>query len=190
MRLVSLSVFAVLAACNQHGSGGFPDGGFPRTDGGGTVCGGFANTQCAITEFCDFGDNNCGNADGPGICTPRPQGCPDNLDPVCACDGQVHANECDAESAGFDVNATASCTVTTGDMACGFRQCQTSTSYCEHIVSSIQGVPDTFTCKPLPTCVGTPTCVCLQNEQCGAMCSGTAQAGLTLVCHAGHGGGG
>jgi hypothetical protein len=186
MRLVALSWFLIVvgSACTlEHGQGGFSDGGNPPP---GSVCGGFANQQCGPTEFCDFDRDGCGAADESGTCRPRPTGCPDNFDPVCGCDGQVHSNACDASAAGIDVNANGTCPVDAGRFACGFRTCDLMTEYCEHGFSDIGSEPDSFTCKPLPACPSQfPSCGCMTAEPCGSMCSGTATTGLTLTCPGG-----
>jgi hypothetical protein len=78
MKWLALVICIVTAAC-EHGKGG----GIPPVDGGGSgvACGGFAGTQCPITEFCDFGRNSCGSSDEQGparvppaapICSSRP----------------------------------------------------------------------------------------------------------------------
>ena len=73
------------------------------------LCGGFAGRLCADNEYCDYTDNDCGAADGPGTCKPRPEACTAIYSPVCACDGNVYGNECDAATHGLDVSTTSSC---------------------------------------------------------------------------------
>jgi hypothetical protein len=68
-------------------------------------CGGFAGVACPDDMYCDFPDDGCGFADGMGVCEDRPQGCPEYIDEVCACDGQVYSNECFAHANGTDVYA-------------------------------------------------------------------------------------
>ncbi len=191
MRIAQLAIallFAFsLAACTEHGKGGQIDGGGTpgSSDGGGSgrMCGGFGNLQCGASEFCDFDRNGCGASDESGVCHERPTGCPDNLDPVCGCDGQVHSNSCDAFAAGVDVNANGSCPVEQGRFACGFRTCNVMTEYCQRAASDIGNEPDQFTCKPLPGCPSQfPTCSCLANETCGGNCTGSGATGLTVTC--------
>jgi hypothetical protein len=182
-RLPPLVLGLMLGGClYESGSGG----GSPTDGGSGRACGGFAGESCGSREFCDFGRNTCGASDEQGICRSRPNGCPDLFDPVCGCDQVVHSNECDAQAAGVDVNASGGCPVQAGEHACGFRTCQSETEYCQHGFSDIGGEPDSFTCKPLPVGCGTsPTCGCLAAEPCGAFCAEMPPGALTVRCPGG-----
>lgn len=172
-------------------SGGNTSSGGTTASGGtggataGKMCGGIAGIQCAADEFCDFLDDQCGGADGAGECKPRPQGCPDIYMPVCACDGEVKGNGCDANAQGQDVNVLGGCTAPAGMMPCGPGFCELATSYCQRTTSDVAGYPDSFSCIPLPAgCGDVPSCACLANENCGNMCS-EADGGLTLTCPGG-----
>ncbi|MDW8363392.1 MAG: Kazal-type serine protease inhibitor domain-containing protein [Myxococcales bacterium] len=75
-----------------------------RRRAGPRFCGGFADEPCDDGEFCDYPDGSyCGGDDTPGVCRPRPSGCPDVLRPVCGCDGRTYDNACNANAAGVDV---------------------------------------------------------------------------------------
>jgi len=177
-----LGVALLLVACEHGKGGGIP----PGTDGGGAVCGGFAGTQCAADEWCDFAANDCGGSDGTGTCKQRPFACDDRLDPVCGCDGTVHPNACEAEALGIDVSASGNCPAEAGLFACGFKQCNIDSEFCQHSVSDEGGFPDSFGCSPLPIgCGGSPSCACLADEVCGFNCSGDAIGGFTLTCPGG-----
>jgi hypothetical protein len=179
-------LLVLAAACTEHGSGGGPGPG-PGNDGGsGRACGGFNPQPCAADELCDFPRNSCGAADEGGTCVKRPTGCPDIFQPTCGCDGQMHDNACEAAAVGADVNANGTCAVEAGKFACGFLQCDLMTQYCEHAFSDVGSEPDSFACKALPACPSQfPTCSCLVNEPCGAMCAGSGTTGLTLSCPGG-----
>jgi hypothetical protein len=175
MRLTSL-LLCLLCACD--GTDGEPSG-----DG---ECGGRTNRQCAANEYCDYPRNSCGATDEPGVCMPRPAGCPDVNEPTCACDGQVYSNACDANAAGADLDARGTCTVPAGSFVCGYRQCELVRQYCERQSSDVDNQPDGFTCKSLPGCPSQlPTCGCLETEPCGDLCTGTGQTGLTVTCPGG-----
>lgn len=149
----------------------------------GVACGGRAGETCKPLEYCDFTDNNCGVADGAGVCKRRPDACPLNAaviaTPTCACDGRIYNGECEANSVGVDVNARGTCELAAGQFACGYLVCNLSREYCRrepHLTG-----PEGFTCVPL-ACTGTPDCACLSKERCGNACTGDATQGLTLTC--------
>src|SRR5262245_42512444 len=67
--------------------------------GGGAPCGGFGGLTCVGDEYCDYFDDLCGGADGNGVCRPKPMACDKVYSPVCACDGKVYGNACEANAA-------------------------------------------------------------------------------------------
>jgi hypothetical protein len=194
MRLPLLGlVFLLACGGSSHsasdagpGDGASDDG----SSGGGSVCGGFAPKSCSATEYCDYADNGCGVGDMTGTCKPRPDLCPVSATgeppaivatPTCACDGTVYGSECDANRAGFDVNAHGTCNVPPGQFACGSTRCLIANQYCRRQPHA-KG-PDTFSCLALPSaCSGNQDCACLQSQPCGNSCAGTSAAGMTLTC--------
>jgi hypothetical protein len=87
-----------------------PDADPKAPDAGLRDCGGFAGDTCdPATEFCDFPDDQCGAADRPGVCVPRPELCNPMLEEVCGCDGRQHQNACEANKAGTDVAVGSVC---------------------------------------------------------------------------------
>jgi hypothetical protein len=192
MRLPMLCLVFLLACGSSHSASDAGPGDGASGDGssGGSVCGGLAPMPCSATEYCDYADNGCGIGDQTGTCKPRPDLCPVSVTgappaliatPTCACDGMIHASECDANRAGFDVNAHGTCDVPSGQFACGSTRCTIATQYCRRQPHS-KG-PDTFSCLALPsTCSGNQGCTCLQSQPCGNLCAGTSAAGMTLTC--------
>lgn len=75
------------------------------------VCGGFLGTQCATTQYCDYGGptHMCGAADQTGVCRTRPDVCDQSLSPVCGCDGSTYNNLCTANANGFDIMSEGQC---------------------------------------------------------------------------------
>jgi hypothetical protein len=155
--------------------------------GGGADCGGFAGTECGPDEYCDYGDDTCGNDDGVGTCKPRPLGCPDVYIPACACDGTVYGNPCDANAAGQDVSNAGGCAAPAGTFACGFTFCASDQQYCQRSTSDVGGYPDGYACQSLPaSCVpGQLDCQCLANEPCGTICEALPSGDLQLTCPGG-----
>jgi hypothetical protein len=78
------------------GTGGIPDAGYPH-------CGGL-NPPCDKDSYCDFDPADfCGLGKGAeGLCLPRPTACTGDCPEVCACDGKVYCNPCEAHRAGID----------------------------------------------------------------------------------------
>jgi hypothetical protein len=73
-------------------------------------CGSRGLPECPEGTFCSFPPGaDCGRADAPGTCAPRPEACIQLFDPVCGCDGQTHGNACSANSAGVSVDFDGPC---------------------------------------------------------------------------------
>ncbi len=175
------------------GAGG-EGGGVTSTSAGGaggaggapTICGGKLGKPCASDEFCDYGDDTCGIADGSGLCTPRPQTCPDIYQPTCSCDGTVYSSACDANAAGLDVSVNGFCPPPSVELfPCGAGFCDKATSYCQRTLSDVGGTADDFRCQPLPNgCGGVGTCACVSGEPCAASCD-EGSGGVELTCPGG-----
>jgi len=77
-------------------------------------CGCRSNDDCDEDAFCS---RPAGDCDARGQCEPRPLGCPDNVDPVCGCDGRTYSNRCDAAAAGTSIAHAGTCDVVCGGIA-------------------------------------------------------------------------
>jgi len=77
------------------------------------------NADCNVAAYCAKQPGQC---DGRGICTPRPDGCPDVSEPVCGCDGATYGNRCDAAAQGVNVRHFGACPIVcdpSAPIACG-----------------------------------------------------------------------
>ena len=162
-----------------------PDGTPLATDAAiGMSCGGKLATQCSGDQFCDFPDDICGAADGTGSCAQRPVGCPDiAAQPVCACDGNVYSLPCDANLAGFDLNALGGCATPQGTFACGPHFCSSASQYCQKTEGGAFGTPPGYSCQAIPAaCPAQPTCACFAGEMCASLCTASGAGDFTLTC--------
>ncbi|MEZ4432601.1 MAG: Kazal-type serine protease inhibitor domain-containing protein [bacterium] len=69
------------------------------------ACGG--ETLCPGDAWCDHPEG-CG-ASVDGLCEPRPDACPEVIEPVCGCDGVTYGNACEAHAAGVGVAVAEPC---------------------------------------------------------------------------------
>jgi hypothetical protein len=170
-------------AAGQGGSGAGAGG-----QGGGEVCGGFSGATCPDTQFCDYPLDSCGAADETGICTTRPNNCDTSLDPICACDGMIYGNTCNAHGAGQDVSLRGGCTIDPGMFACGPRICNAASEYCRNEASAGPNLPDAYSCQPLPSpcnMMSVANCTCMKPtaDDCGGGCTQDGMTGgITISC--------
>lgn len=61
------------------------------------------NSHCSSEIF--YCEKETGDCDGEGVCRKKPTNCPQYLvfNPICGCDGEEYAGECDAHQAGVNV---------------------------------------------------------------------------------------
>ena len=69
---------------------------------------------CDSGDFCQLVSGICQTfaAQFSGTCQARPDPCSSNSSPVCGCDGNDYANECEAHSAGVNVAYEGGCITT------------------------------------------------------------------------------
>lgn len=80
-------------------------------------CGGPLDNICPDGEYCRFPVGACDDPGIIGTCSSIPLGCPDNVDPVCGCDGVEYFNECEAQAVGVSLQHRGPCDATCGGIA-------------------------------------------------------------------------
>ena len=143
---------------------------------------------CAEGMFCSWHYGSCGQGNPVDFaeCIDVNTGCGPNDVPVCACDGQIYANYCEATAHGADVGQKGDCTAPEGFFLCGSYLCTTGEDYC-HLNDIIDAV--NATCMPLPS--GCADCDCLLPGGQGGggpypTCKCTESPGhLTVSCEGG-----
>jgi len=154
--------------CEQSGSGS---------------CGGLQGLACADGEFCDYAPgDHCGAADATGVCTPVPQGCDDNLLPVCGCDDKTYSNACEANRVGVSVAYEGECGSPdpSGTTCGGFSgEACAEDEFCNFAPGDQCGAADaTGTCTPKPE-----ACDAILDLVCG--CNGLTYQNECLAWMAG-----
>ena len=95
-----------------------PDGAAPDPDGaiGPERCGQGAPNEliapgglCGPDRICDVPAGRCDGEDLQGICLDRPDACPEIFRPVCGCDGETYANDCERLRAGVQKDHDGEC---------------------------------------------------------------------------------
>jgi YVTN family beta-propeller protein len=95
-----------IALCQQAASTGGP---IPIALDCPQVCGGIIGATCDDGEFCEFPVGTCDVSDRQGVCVEIPVACPDNVDPVCGCDGITYGNDCEADTVGVSIDHVGPC---------------------------------------------------------------------------------
>lgn len=142
---------------------------------------------CKAGYFCEHPFEQCEEGAPVGMCQPIPDGCDDNYDPVCGCDGMVYGNACEASAAGQSVAGDGRCAAPIDTFECGSRFCNVG-SYCRKIFSDVGSEPNIYECEAIPAdCDSSPSCgnSCMENELCSDICDEDSDGNLTLTCPGG-----
>jgi len=84
-------------------------GGCAATAQTGQTCAGIGNLQCPAGQACQFPLGQCNAPDLAGNCVTVPAICPKQGPPVCGCNGQTYANECELLKAGVRPDRKGDC---------------------------------------------------------------------------------
>ena len=180
------------------GSGGVGEGGGTGGVGSLPTSGPCADGLCAEGYFCDYGLDSCGVYDAVlcdpdlGYCRLAATSC-DVAGPVCGCDGHLHASECEAQSAGADIDVRGCDPGLTpqGAFPCGETYCDPTNEYC--LYGEGDTCDDHYDCHLLdPRCndgSGDGCGTCLAPDDCQldhpCVCTETAGNGVVgLTVHA------
>jgi hypothetical protein len=110
-------------------------------------CGGPEDVACPAGSGCDRTDALCTLAAPAGRCVPLPDACADDGMPVCGCDGQTYASDCDRVRAGVVKSRDGACDP--APAACGNSNGGCSAGmFCEYVEGDCgEGQPGV--CRPM-----------------------------------------
>ncbi|MEA2562015.1 MAG: hypothetical protein QOH06_3519 [Acidobacteriota bacterium] len=73
------------------------------------TCGGIGALKCPAGQGCLFPAGQCNAPDLAGTCIAVPETCPKQGPPICGCNGQTYANECEIAKAGVRPDRNGDC---------------------------------------------------------------------------------
>lgn len=146
------------------------------------VCGGMQGIECDEGQFCRLPRGMCDTADLQGVCAEIPEACPRVWLPVCGCDGETYANECEAARAGAQIDHAGPCP---NQLACRSNEDCPDAFYCQFRINQCGGDPNSVdaaqgVCLPRPLgCpdVWAPVCGCdgqTHSNACDAAAAGVS----------------
>lgn len=125
------------------------------------------NADCLPDRYCPLADRSyCRHRFQPSYCTLRPLSCPapnPGDRPVCGCDGESYATECDALAAGATMGP-GGCADQGSLYACGDTFCERGSEYCAELRYNDDFPSRDWECRPMPS--SSDPCVPIMNQTC------------------------
>jgi len=144
--------------------------------------------ECEQGSFCQFLPGTCEDPNRVGSCIPVPPGCPDNVDPVCGCDGMTYSNRCDAAAAGVSIAHPRRCEQRCNPWSMGPMATCPAGEFCRLPQGTCRSVGTPGVCAPIPSMCPLdpaipcrPVCGCDGKTYCGE-CE-AAMAGVNVAHH-------
>jgi hypothetical protein len=120
----------------------------PPPPTGPLYCGGADGLACPDGFVCNRTDPLCSDANGGGECVPMPASCSAGGSPVCGCDGQTYASDCDRVKAGAVLSHAGGCDPEPA-VSCGIGQPPCGVGFFCEFPRGDCGEGGSGTCRPM-----------------------------------------